>query len=254
MRRFVPRRPSPAAAIAFVALLAALSGTAIALPGKNTVDSGDIKNGAVTSKDIKNNGVRSGDVRNSTLAGADVRNDSLTGADVNESTLGQVPSANSANTANTANTASTATRASTAGSVDGRIPFRVMLSTGQSQTIAQNGAISLVAQCNDLGPEDQARILAATSSNGAIVQGAEDDHTGPGDGSTLLDSTTAADDRELVEISDAAGDVNFEDDYDGSYVVAPNGKVLTLGAETTALGLNFAGATCFFAGVVDSIG
>jgi hypothetical protein len=48
--------------------------------------------------------------------------------------------------------------------------------------------------------------------------------------------------------------VNFEDDIDSSYVIAPDGKVLTLGSETTALGLNFAGATCFFAGVVDSIG
>ncbi len=44
MRDFLARRPSPAMAVAFVALLAALSGTAIALPGTNTVDSGDIKN------------------------------------------------------------------------------------------------------------------------------------------------------------------------------------------------------------------
>jgi hypothetical protein len=48
--------------------------------------------------------------------------------------------------------------------------------------------------------------------------------------------------------------VNFEDDIDSSYVVAPDGKVLTIGSETTALGLNFAGAKCFLAGVVDSIG
>ena len=45
MREFLTsRRPTPAMAVAFVALLAALSGTAVALPGTNSVDSGDIKN------------------------------------------------------------------------------------------------------------------------------------------------------------------------------------------------------------------
>lgn len=48
--------------------------------------------------------------------------------------------------------------------------------------------------------------------------------------------------------------MNFEDDIDASYVVGPDSKVLTLGSETTALGLNYAGAKCFAAGVVDSIG
>jgi len=94
-------------AVAFVALLAALSGTAIALPGTNSVDSGDIKNGQVKGKDIGKNAVTGKKVKNGSLTGADVRDNSLTGADVNESTLGQVPSANSANTANTASNANT---------------------------------------------------------------------------------------------------------------------------------------------------
>src|SRR5688572_24075021 len=99
MRDFLARRPSPAMAVAFVALLATLSGTAIALPGTNTVDSGDIKNNQVRSKDIRNNNVRGRDVRTSTLNGTDVLDDSLTGADINESTLGTVPSATTATSA-----------------------------------------------------------------------------------------------------------------------------------------------------------
>lgn len=39
--------------IGIVALVAALGGSAIALPGKNSVDSGDIKNGQVKTKDMK---------------------------------------------------------------------------------------------------------------------------------------------------------------------------------------------------------
>jgi len=108
MSRFFSRRPSPAMAVAFIALLAALSGTAVALPGRNTVDSGDIKRGAVKRSDIGRNAVNGLKVGNGTLRGADVRNDSLTGDDVNESTFGQVPSANTANTANSANTAGNA--------------------------------------------------------------------------------------------------------------------------------------------------
>jgi hypothetical protein len=58
------------------AMFVALTGTAVALPGKNTVDSGDIKNNQVRSKDVKN--------------------DNLSGADIAEQSLGVVPSAASA--------------------------------------------------------------------------------------------------------------------------------------------------------------
>ena len=120
MRR-ISGRPSPAMAVAFIALLAALSGTAVALPGKNTVDSGDLKKNAVKAADIARNAVTGPKIRNSAVNGQKVRNDSLTGTDINESTLGQVPSANTANTANTANSANsagTANSANTAGNAD----------------------------------------------------------------------------------------------------------------------------------------
>jgi hypothetical protein len=108
------RHPSPAMAVAFVALLAALSGTAVALPGKNTVDSGDIKKGQVKTSDLGKNAVTGKKVKNGSLTGTDLRDDSLAGADIAESTLAQVPSANQANSANTANTAGTANSANTA--------------------------------------------------------------------------------------------------------------------------------------------
>jgi len=100
MRRSTSRRPSPAMAVAFVALLAALSGTAVALPGRNTVDSGDIRNGQVKGKDVGRNAVTGRKIKNGAVGGADVRNDGLTGTDINEGTLGQVPSAAAAGVAN----------------------------------------------------------------------------------------------------------------------------------------------------------
>jgi hypothetical protein len=116
MRQFLARRtPSPAMAVAFVALLAALSGTAVALPGRNTVDSGDIKRGAVKNSDIgrgavtssklRNGAVTGAKIRNGAITGAKLANDTVTGAKINESSLGTVPRAEAANTASTANNA-----------------------------------------------------------------------------------------------------------------------------------------------------
>jgi hypothetical protein len=77
-------RQAPALVISLVALFAALSGAALALPGTQTVNSGDVKNESLKSIDLKDN---------KAVASSDVIDESLTGADVAESTLGQVPNA-----------------------------------------------------------------------------------------------------------------------------------------------------------------
>jgi hypothetical protein len=75
-RRFIP---SPAMAVALLALFMAMGGSAYAL--------------VVTSGSIKNNTIRSMDVRNGALLGKDARQDGIGGRAVKESTLGTVPSA-----------------------------------------------------------------------------------------------------------------------------------------------------------------
>ena len=143
-------RPSPAMAVAFVALLAALSGTAVALPGSNTVDSGDLKRGAVKNADIArgavtgskigSNAVTGSKIQNGTITGAKLANDTVTGALINESTLGTVPRADRANTAGTAdraNTAGTAEHANTAGTA------------GDADTVGGHAANSLVRVASD---------------------------------------------------------------------------------------------------------
>jgi hypothetical protein len=135
MRRFSSRKPSPALVVAFIALVAALSGSAIALPGKNTVDSGDIKNNVVRSNDVRNGQIATKDVKNNNLRSNDIRNNTLTGNDVNEGSLGQVPSANTANTANTANNANNANNASQLGGLPAsRFLSEGSLRSGQTLT------------------------------------------------------------------------------------------------------------------------
>lgn len=87
-------RPSPALVIAIIALCVALTGTAWAALGKNSVGTKQLKSKAVTTGKIANNAV----------TGAKVGSNSLTGADINLSQLGTVPTATTAQTAGNANT------------------------------------------------------------------------------------------------------------------------------------------------------
>ena len=77
MKRISRLRPSPAMAVASIALFVALGGSAYAL----TITGGSIVNGSVTASDIKNY----------TLTGKDMRKDGVGGVTVKESRLGPVP-------------------------------------------------------------------------------------------------------------------------------------------------------------------
>jgi hypothetical protein len=87
-------RPSPALVIAIIALCVALTGTAWAALGKNSVGSRQLKSKAVTTGKIANNAI----------TGAKVASNTLTGADINLSQLGTVPNASNAQTAQDAKT------------------------------------------------------------------------------------------------------------------------------------------------------
>ncbi len=252
------RRPSPATAIASIALFVSLGGVSYGV-ATGSIDSREIKNGAVSTKDLKNNDVRSGDIRRGTVNSSDVRDNSLTGADVVESSLGTVPSASSAgsagsaNTANTANTANRATTAGTADNVSGRIPFQVRLSSGQTSTIATNGPVSIVAECDpNAGVDDQVRLLGATTAANSRLEG-NDNLDGTGAANTLEPGTLAAD-RELVTITHTEGDDAVDNDIDEGFVMGPGGSYLGVDSESIALGANYAGAKCIITGVINSIG
>jgi hypothetical protein len=79
MTRFRRFLPSPAMAVALLALFMAMGGSAYAL--------------VITSGSIKNNTIRSVDVRNNSLLGKDVRSNGIGGGAIKESSLGTVGSA-----------------------------------------------------------------------------------------------------------------------------------------------------------------
>ena len=88
--------------VGYLALFVALGGTAAWAADK------------ITSKDIARNAVLSRHIKNGQVKSADVQDNGLTGADVSESSLGQVPSAQSASNADHATAADSATTAQSA--------------------------------------------------------------------------------------------------------------------------------------------
>src|SRR6187455_2148954 len=70
------RRTNPSTVIACLALFFAVAGgSAIALKGKNTVDSGDIKKGQVKTSDLANNAVTTKKIKNGQVRPADLAAD-----------------------------------------------------------------------------------------------------------------------------------------------------------------------------------
>jgi hypothetical protein len=111
MRFILNHRPSPAMAVACIALTVALGGTsyaAITLP-KNSVGAKQLEKNAVTPVKVKANAITS----------PKVAANSLTGADVNEASLGAVPSATNAINATNATNAANATNATNANTLGG---------------------------------------------------------------------------------------------------------------------------------------
>jgi hypothetical protein len=82
--------------VGYIALFCfVLGGTAIALPGKNKVDSGDIKKNAVRTSEIAPKAVKAAKIAPRSVDGLRVIDDSLGGADIDESTLNIRPAPSS---------------------------------------------------------------------------------------------------------------------------------------------------------------
>jgi hypothetical protein len=110
MKRLLAHRPSPAMVVAVIALVCALTGTAWAALGKNSVGTKQLKSNAVTTAKIKKEAVTS----------KKVKKHSLTGKNINLAKLGTVPSAT--NATNAVN----ATNATTAGTAGGLTPLEAV--------------------------------------------------------------------------------------------------------------------------------
>ena len=89
MKKRFHSHPSPTTVIACLALFFAVAGgSAIALQGRNSVDSGDIKKGNVKTSDIRNNAVTTKKIRNNHVRAADIQANAVGASEIGDGQVG----------------------------------------------------------------------------------------------------------------------------------------------------------------------
>jgi len=157
-------RPSPAMVVALLALTVALGGSAYAA---TKIGTKQIKAGAVTAKKIRAGAVTSAKIRTGAVGTEKIAPDAVTGAQLLESSLGQVPRAETANRAERAALADKATMAESAESAQAAETAQtaktadefsryfttgvVTLSKGEETLLATIGPFAISGTCEDLG-------------------------------------------------------------------------------------------------------
>jgi len=147
-RRPMRRRPSPALVIATVALVASLTGTAVAASlSNNQVRSQHIANGQVKRSDIAVNAIDSplvrdgaligADIQNGTIGTSDVRDDSLKGADIAHGSLAGAEIADNSLTGDDVDETT----------LRGLMPSQVRVVVAESGGVASGAAETVVATC-----------------------------------------------------------------------------------------------------------
>ena len=146
MRRHILRRPSPALAIAFVALFVSLGGVSYGV-ATGSIDSREIKDGTIRGKDMRSSSVTAREIGARSLDGTDIKVNRVGGNAVKEESLesgklGKVPSAGTADTATSAASATEATLLG--GKTAAQIGTRWALIDENGAIEAQSGGFSLV--------------------------------------------------------------------------------------------------------------
>jgi hypothetical protein len=218
-------------AVAFTALLLALVGTAVALPGSNNVFKDDIATNAVGKSEIRTGAVGKLEARRDSVGKVELREEGerdggLTGAYIRESTLGTVPNANT---------------------VDGhhaaRVNFRAPRGTA-TRVVLSFGGLIVNASC---GAGGDINATATTLVNNSIIHVAATDRTQNTDTARYADNA----DFDLGEsVSLVPGPGNADDRVQGALTYAtPNGVTVSLSymSEEQTNGLGSAN-DCFLIG------
>jgi hypothetical protein len=203
-------RPSPATAIALIALFVSLGGTTYAVSSlpRDSVGTKQLRNRAVTEDELSNRAVISsklatGAVTNSkiarrTITGSRIAADALGGAQIQEGALGPVPFALDAENAKLAARASTADHAERANRSDRTDRAAVADSLARVEYEIAETSI----------PEGGGRAVDVPCPAGTVAVGGGFWQTGDPDDLTFIADSAPGDDRTLwrVVVFDAGGD------------------------------------------------
>lgn len=222
MKHFSALRPSPALLVACAALVMAMSGAAVALPGKGKVKANDIAKGAVKSKAIADGAVRNKEVKSKSLNGNRLKDGAVKARQIAEGTITSdkvAPDGLTSGNIRDYKTASTGIVTATDG-----VDRATAREAAPPQELFAKGDLSIYAKCYRDTTNDRvwADVFIATSQNGAIFDG-DDELNGDPD---FLDTDTAEADRALESNTDAATDSAVINEGEFT-AMAPDGTGLT---------------------------
>jgi hypothetical protein len=239
-------RPSPALAIALVALFVALGGSAYAA---TKIGTKDIKDGAVTAAKIKKEAVGAAKIKDGSIGGAKLdlarlgtvpsashaASADMAGKAAEATKAGEADHARSADTADTATLAANFSRYFTTGIVRAQV--------GQKVTVWQDGPFTAIGTCEAIGSgEIQAYTELVTSAPHSAMSSQAYEHYHadfePGERAEIGDYARAKEGE--TEIS------TYEDSYryTGFTAISPDGHTLLDGVAFNAV--HYFGADCAF--------
>lgn len=225
------KMPSPAMAVAIVALFVALSGSAVAATqlSKGVVNTSSIRTKAVTNSKIRNSAVTSAKIKNRTVLGKDIRNNTLTGTQINESKLGQVPDSAKVG----------GIPASNLLTKDDIIRWNIASNRGDpAKTLATFGPFTITGRCEVNGANTDAIMEITTSVDDVYADDNNDLDVGEVEELASRMNFAAGDrnqaSNETMFFDPTSGLSSFDDD-----------------GEPTGIWTGFPGADCRFVGVVE---
>jgi hypothetical protein len=263
-------RPTPAMFVALIALVMAMSGAAVALPGKNSVDATDLAKGSVTTraiakgavgskqidgKSIKGNRIKDGGIKAEQLADGAVTDTKLADGAVTAAKVGD-------GTLSTKNLSDDFVISSDAGSfvrltaTEGATAVAAR-AAAPATTLFTKGDITITAKCLQVtGGNTIAEMYIATATNGAVFNGTIDALQGGPAATDFLNTDTDEVDRTLDDATIAANDATYNE---GEFTaLGPDGTSLigqtSVGAKNGTLaagnGAYGEGNVCVFGGEI----
>lgn len=274
-------RPSPALFVALAALVMAMSGAAVALPGKNSVQKNDIENGAVTSKKIAKGAVGSAQIKGKSIKGNRIKDGGIKEKQLADNAVGAKKIADAAvGEKKIADGAVVAAKVPDEGLSSKKInDYAVISSAGgnfvkltatEAATAAaartaapttelfKKGQITISAKCfrDTATDETFAEVYVATSTNGAIFNGATDALEGGNAATDFLNTDTGETDRVLDDETATAADASLgEGEFsiigaDGTHLVGQTTVAAKNGALAGGNGVYGDGNVCLFGGEI----
>jgi hypothetical protein len=271
-------RPTPAMFVALIALVMAMSGAAVALPGKNSVDSTDLAKGSVTTRAIEKGAVGSKQIDGKSIKGnrlkdGAVKADQLADGAVTDAKLadnaviaakiadGAVTAAKVGDgTLSTKNLSDDFVISSDAGSfvkltaTEGATAVAARAAAPET-TLFTKGDITISAKCLQVTAGNTiAEMYIATATNGAVFNGSSDDLQGGPAATDFLNTDTDDVDRTIDDATAPANDAAYNEGE--LTALAPDGTSLigqtSVGAKNGTLaggnGVYGEGNVCVFGG------